>query len=101
MAALAQFRRSGDVGDWSAYPSIAVELVRCSKPTECAIGGSGAVGLIALIGAHAYICCTGNFPGGIPKKMTRRPTLGLSVDQLWKMAVYTVTPLSDVFSGGP
>src|SRR6516162_2064600 len=60
-----------------------------------------AVELIALIGPHAYICCTGSFPGGISKKMIRRPTLGLSVDQLWKMAVYTVTPLSDVFSGGP
>ena len=60
-----------------------------------------AVELIALIGPHAYICCNGSFPGGISKKMIRRPTLGLSVDQLWKMAVYTITQLSDVFSGGP
>jgi len=36
MSASGQFRRLGEVGDWSAYPSIAAELTRCSEPTECA-----------------------------------------------------------------
>jgi hypothetical protein len=35
-SATGQFRRFGDVGDWSAYPSIAVNLVRCSELTRCA-----------------------------------------------------------------
>jgi hypothetical protein len=30
-SAQGQFRRLGDVGDWSAYPSIADELVRCRE----------------------------------------------------------------------
>ena len=35
-----QFRRFGDVSDWSAYPSIAIDLLQCDEPTKCANSGS-------------------------------------------------------------
>ena len=37
MSGLGQFRRSGDVGDGSAYHSIAAELMQCSKTTRRAL----------------------------------------------------------------
>ena len=35
MFATGQSRRFGDVSDWSAYASFAVELVRCNELTRC------------------------------------------------------------------
>ena len=40
MSASGQLRRFGDVSDWSAYISFAVELVRCNELTRCATSGS-------------------------------------------------------------
>jgi hypothetical protein len=33
---MGQFHHFGDVADWSAYPSIAVDLVRFGEPPRCA-----------------------------------------------------------------
>jgi hypothetical protein len=37
-SAQSQCRRTGDVGDWSAYPSIAADLVQCRERLEVPVG---------------------------------------------------------------
>jgi hypothetical protein len=54
---VSQSRRFGDVCDWSAYSSIAVELMRCSETTESARrdrtdGGANAAPWMGLAAAR-------------------------------------------------